>query len=164
MRRASRRATGWIAVLLVLPLAVAPAAARAEGADPGADEAWLELFDVATYLVDRAERDRAMELEPPEPASWKQGDPVRLFARPESLQVSLRAGVGGASAVAARLEDLIFLGVDRKLVVRLSDGTRIEVQERSARLPEGLEERVDEEIGLIFPADETLVFGREPGA
>jgi len=91
-------------------------------------------------------------------------DRASLIIRPEHITLNPgRLGNDEASdalrnAVAAWLEDIVYLGVERKLVLRGPGGGRIEVHERGDRLPADLADHVGRTVQLVLPAEHLHAF------
>ncbi|MCS4505402.1 Vitamin B12 import ATP-binding protein BtuD [wastewater metagenome] len=83
-----------------------------------------------------------------------------LIVRPEHIQFA--TGLAAReNVVSARLEDMVYLGVDRKLVLRGPDGTRIELHERGERLPGDIGERLGTTVLLQLPETQLHAFALE---
>lgn len=99
----------------------------------------------------------------PPGASLAAGDMVRLIIRPEHLRIA-ELGAGPAGTVRAVLQDVVYLGVDRKLMLDLGHGLRLELQERGDRLPTCLTTRIGQAITVEIPPAAVHVFRTGPAA
>jgi len=91
-------------------------------------------------------------------------DRACLIIRPEHIVLKTGRDDGDPSvrpsrnAVGAWLEDIVYLGVERKLVLRGPGGGRIEIHERGDRLPADLAEHVGHTVQLMLPAEHLHAF------
>lgn len=96
-------------------------------------------------------------------ADLRVGTDACLIIRPEHIELPERPSKHH-NLVSAALEDVVYLGVDLKLVLRGPEGMRIELHERGDRLPEDISDRVGGNMMLEFPAYRIHAFPLEEGA
>ncbi|WP_425450264.1 ABC transporter ATP-binding protein [Virgifigura deserti] len=90
------------------------------------------------------------------------GTDVRLIVRPEHLRVAADSSAA-TNVVRAVLEDIIYLGSDRKLTLRVGERLRIELQERGDRLPPCLGTRLGMTVDIEIPPDALYAFRKGRG-
>ncbi len=136
-------------------LFVAEFVGRSNKLDGRIDAATAESLGVTLASGERLELPRRLA------PALSAGAAVRLLVRTQRLRLAAPGEAPAQPALRARLQDVIYLGLDRKLELELADGQRLEVEERGERLPADLAARVGEELRLLLPPEAVHLFPAE---
>jgi len=90
-------------------------------------------------------------------ADLREGMDACLIIRPEHISLPAESH-GDAAFVQATFDDLVYLGVDRKLVLSGPGPTRIEIHERGDRLPAHIADQIGTSVGLELPPSRLHAF------
>jgi len=101
--------------------------------------------------------DTGERLRCPTAPAGRNGDAMRLIIRPEHVRVG-RPGAGAGNVTRAVIEDVIYLGVQRRLLLRLVDGTGIEAILPASRLDDEIGRQAAGEVEVEFPAECLIAF------